>query len=98
MELVRKALLAGVGAQEKVRDLVDELVKRGEMNQGDGAKLVKEVLDRAEKRGEELDQKISGAVQKTVEKLGLPTRKDLESLEKRVEDLSARIQRLEGGK
>lgn len=95
LEIVRKALLAGLGAQEKAKELVEELVKKGELSQGEGAKLMKEVMEKAEKGGEEVDKKMGGIVQKTLEKLNLPSRKDIESLEKKVQELSNRLKSLE---
>jgi len=34
-DVVRKALFAGLGAQEKVKELVEELVKKGELNKSE---------------------------------------------------------------
>jgi len=95
IDLVRKAMLAGVGAQEKVKEVVDELVTKGKMSQSEGAKLVKDVMEKMEKGGSELEQKITSAVQKAVEKIGLPSRKDLESLERQLQELNARVKKME---
>ena len=94
-DIVRKALLAGLGAQEKAKELVEDLVKKGELNQSDGAKLIKEVMEKAEKGTEEIDKKVGAIVQKTLEKLNLPNRKDIEALEKNVQELTNRIKKLE---
>ncbi len=94
-DIVRKALLAGLGAQEKAKELVEDLVKKGELNQSDGAKLIKEVMEKAEKGTEEIDKKVGAIVQKTLEKLNLPNRKDIEALEKNVQELTNRIKRIE---
>jgi hypothetical protein len=37
-------------------------------------------------------------VQKTVEKIGLPTRKDFEAIDQKIQDLSSRIKKMEEGK
>lgn len=95
LEILRKALLAGLGVQERAKELVDELVKKGELSQSEGAKLMKELMEKAEKGGEEIDKKVGGIVQKTLEKLNLPSRKDMEDLEKKVQELSNRLKRLE---
>ena len=97
LEILRKALLAGLGAQEKAKELVDELMKKGELSQSDGAKLMKEIMEKAEKGTGELDKKIGDIVQKALEKVSLPSRKDIENLEKNVQDLSNRLKRLEEG-
>ncbi len=48
-DIIRKALLAGFGVQEKAREFIDDLVKKGELSQSEGAKLMKEVIEKAEK-------------------------------------------------
>jgi polyhydroxyalkanoate synthesis regulator phasin len=48
-ESLRKAMFAGFGAQDKVREFIDELVKKGELSESQGAKLVKEWTEKAEK-------------------------------------------------
>ena len=94
-DMVRRALLAGIGAQEKAKELIEDLVKKGELNQSEGAKLLKEVMEKAEKGGEEVDKKVGDVVQKTLDKLNMPSRKDMEALEKKVQELTNRLKRLE---
>ena len=94
-DMVRRALLAGIGAQEKAKELIEDLVKKGELNQSEGAKLLKEVMEKAEKGGEEVDKKVGDVVQKTLDKLNMPSRKDIEALEKKVQELTNRLKKLE---
>ncbi len=97
-EIVRKALLAGIGLQEKVKELIDELIKKGEISESEGAKLIKEWTETAERSTEGLRQSIAEILNSTLERMKLPTRQEIERLEKKIEDLSERIKRLEGGK
>ncbi len=97
-DVVRKALLAGIGVQEKVKELVDELIKKGELSEAEGAKLVKEWTERAEKSTEGLRQSITELVNSTLERLKLPSREEIERLEKKVDMLAERLKRLEGEK
>lgn len=95
-DVVRSALLAGFGVQEKVREFIDELVKKGELSESQGAKLVKEWTEKADKSSEQFTKSLSDIVAKTMEKMTLPTREDIEKLDRKIEDLSARISRMEG--
>lgn len=94
-EALRKALLAGFGVQEKVKELIDELVEKGELSKSEGAKLVKEWSDKAEKSTSEMNKTFSDIVKVTMEKMHLPTREDIERLDRKVQTLSARIKKLE---
>lgn len=95
-DLVRSAVLAGFGVQEKVREFVDDLVKKGELNESQGAKLVKEWSDKAEKGSSEWNKNLSELMTKTLEKMNLPTKDDIEKLNRKVQNLSARVKKLEG--
>jgi poly(hydroxyalkanoate) granule-associated protein len=97
-DVVRKALLAGIGVQEKVKELVDELIKKGELSEAEGAKLVKEWTEKAEKSTEGLRQSITELINSTLERLKLPSREEIERLEKKVDMLAERLKRLEGEK
>jgi polyhydroxyalkanoate synthesis regulator phasin len=96
-EVIKKAMLAGLGAQEKAKDFVDELVKAGELSKGDGASLVKEWASKAEEGRKDLDNKIKDAMAAAMEKLNIPSRDDIEKVEKKLQNISARLTKLEGG-
>ena len=95
-ELIKKAMLAGLGAQEKAREFVDELVKAGELSKSEGATLVKEWASKAEESTKEMDHTIKDTIAAAFEKLNIPTRDDLANLEKKVQGISARLSKLEG--
>ncbi len=94
-DVVRNALLAGFGIQEKIKESIDELVKKGELSETQGAKLVKEWTEKAEKSSDELTKSISDVLAKTLEKMNLPTKEDVEDLNKKIKALSTRIKKLE---
>lgn len=97
-DVVRKALLAGIGVQEKVKEFIDDLIKKGELSEAEGAKLIKEWTERAEKSTEGLRQSITELINSTLEKMKLPTREEIERLEKKIDRLSERLKKLEGEK
>lgn len=96
-DIIKKAMLAGLGAQERAKEFVDELVKKGELSQSDGASLVKEWTSKAEESRKDFDQKIKDTITAAFEKMNITTRDDLAGLEKKVQALSARLAKLEGG-
>ena len=97
-EAVRNALLAGFGVQQKVKEFIDELVKKGELSESQGAKRVKEWSEKAEKGTGDITKNFSEILTKTLNKMNLPTKDDIEKLNKKVQNLSNRVKKLEGGK
>ncbi|HUI44609.1 MAG TPA: phasin family protein [Nitrospirota bacterium] len=96
-EVIKKAMLVGLGAQEKAKEFIDELVKAGELSKSEGATLVKEWVSKAEESTKDMDHKVKDAIGAAFEKFNIPTRDDLASLEKKIQSLSARLAKLEGG-
>ncbi|MFN3479379.1 MAG: phasin family protein [Thermodesulfovibrionales bacterium] len=97
-DIVRNALLAGFGVQEKVREFIDDLVKKGELSESQGAKIVKEWTETANKTTEQFSKSLSDVISKTLEKMNIPTKEDIEKLNKKVQSLSLRVKKLEGVK
>lgn len=97
-DVVRNALLAGFGVQEKVKEFIDELVKKGELSESQGAKLVKEWTEKADKSTEQFSKTMTDVVTKTLEVMNLPTKDDITRLDEKIQTLSARIGRLESAR
>lgn len=87
-DVAKRALLAGLGVQESVKNFIDDLVKKGELNDAEGAKLLKEWMNRAEESAKDLEQKVNERVNKTLGLMNLPSRDDISRLEKQIENLS----------
>jgi polyhydroxyalkanoate synthesis regulator phasin len=94
-DIARNALLAGLGMQEKIKEFVDDMVKKGELSDSQGAKLVKEMAEKADKGTEDLSKTFSELITKTLDKMNLPTRDDFEKINKKINSLSAKIKKLE---
>ncbi len=94
-DTIRNAMLAGFGVQEKVREFVDELVKKGELSESQGAKLVKEWSDKFEKNTTDISKSLNEVVTKALEKMNLPTKDDLQKLNEKIDSLAARVAKVE---
>lgn len=94
-EILHKALMAGIGLPEKLKELVDELVNKGELSKSEGARLVKEYSDKIGKTGEELNKGMADLIDSTLEKMNIPTRDEVDKLSKKVTALSSRLKKLE---
>jgi len=97
-DVVRNAMLAGLGIQETFKEFLDNLVKKGELSESQGAKILKEWTEKADKTSEHLSKNISELVTRTLEKMNLPTKDDIEKLNKEILSLSNRLSKLESVK
>ncbi|RPI36107.1 MAG: hypothetical protein EHM54_06545 [Nitrospiraceae bacterium] len=94
-DILRNAMLAGFGVQEKVKEFIDDLVKKGELSESQGAKLVKEWSEKADKNVEDISKSMNDLVQKTLEKMSLPTKDDITKLNEQINVLSAKLKKME---
>ena len=94
-DTIRNAMLAGFGMQEKVKEFVDDLVKKGELSESQAAKLVKEWSDKFEKNTTDISKSLNEVVAKTLEKMNLSTKDDIQKINEKLDSLSARIAKVE---
>ncbi|HSB51471.1 MAG TPA: hypothetical protein VLD40_02320 [Dissulfurispiraceae bacterium] len=94
-DLIRNTLMAGFGVQERIREFIDDLVKKGELSESQGAKLVKEWVDLADRSKTELSKTVSELMAKGLETMQVATRADVEGIETKLQELSSRLKRLE---
>ncbi|MBI5640380.1 MAG: phasin family protein [Nitrospirae bacterium] len=94
-DIIRNAMLAGFGVQEKVKEFVDELVKKGELSESQGAKLVKDWSEKVEKNTEDIGKNINEIMAKTIEKMILSSKADIEKLNEKIDALTARVAKME---
>ncbi len=101
-EIVRRILLASVGAvvltQEEIEKFVDRLVDKGDIAEQDGRKMVKDVMERRRKQGvrveKEVDDRMEGVVEKVLARMNVPTKSDIDALSKKISDLSNKVEDL----
>ena len=94
-DLFKKALRLGLGAmlvsKDKVEEAVNELVKRGELGREEGKTLVSELIKKGEAGVNEVEGIIEKIVKGVMEKLNLPTRKELNELKSEIEELKEKL-------
>lgn len=94
-DIMHRAVMAGLGVPEKINEIVDDLVKKGELSESQGSKLVKEWGDKISKSGDDISKNVSELVNNTLSKMNIPTKAEVEELEKKIKALSARVKKLE---
>ncbi len=107
-DFVRKAIYMGAGlasmTADKIQEAVDEIVKKGELSEKQGRDLVDELFERSDKTRKEMGERVEKITQDVLEKLRIPSRRDMDELKVRIDqlerwrvELSARIELLERG-
>jgi len=90
-ELLRKTLALGWGVlaitREAAEKMVDELVKKGEVEQEEAKDLVNDLLERGKKMREEVQKIIREEMARALRELGLPSRDDFLRLEEKLDRL-----------
>ena len=106
MSILRNTVLASIGAlhvtKEKAEQVIDELIKKGELNKSDRKKAIMELLKKAEKSTADLRARIAKEAeraQKEVSRLasglGWARQDDLKKLERKVNKLAKQIKEME---
>ena len=98
-EFLGEALFAGVGAlaltKERVDDLVDELVDRGQLTRSEARAAVDDVTARWRADASRMSERASGGLAGMLRELGLVTRREWEELELRLAQVEHRLRLLE---
>ena len=94
-DLLKKALSLGFGAllvsKDKIEDVVNELVKKGDLGQEEGKNLVNELIEKGEASVNEVEVKIEKIVKSVTEKLDLPTRMELNEIKSEIEQIKEKL-------
>lgn len=95
-----KAFLAGIGAldlaREEVEKTVERLAARGEKARRERRERLREALARRRARLGRLEAKVDRGLNALVRRLNVPTKGDIEALNAKVEELSRKIDALQG--
>jgi poly(hydroxyalkanoate) granule-associated protein len=99
VKTTRKVLLAAIGAvalaQEEIEAFVNKLVERGEIAEKDGKKLINEMMEHRKKFQKKTEGETKKQMDSILERMDVPTKADIESLSKKISELSAKIDELQ---
>jgi polyhydroxyalkanoate synthesis regulator phasin len=95
LDSLRKVVLASIGAvaiaQDEAEDLINKLVERGEIAREEGRKLVDDMMA---KRREKVEAQFDSRVESALEKMNVPTKADLKAVEKKLDQLNQKLDKL----
>jgi polyhydroxyalkanoate synthesis regulator phasin len=100
--IVRRLVLAGIGAaalkHDEIEKFIDKLVERGEIAKQDGEKMMKEMRERHQKLHPGEEHPAHKKVERMMEKFSVPSKDDIEELNKKLSDLEKKIDKLSKAK
>jgi len=89
--LFERSVLAGIGVlsmtHEKAQKIVDELIRRGEVQKDEAKDWVERLVQRGDEERQSLRKLIHDEVKSSLDELGLVTKQDLQDLESKIETL-----------
>ncbi len=99
VDFVRKNVLQHFDAtflsdEEKLSENVDELVRQGELAEGEAAQLKSEIKTRSQSFKQRLDELIEKRVEDVLASLHIPSKAEVEALRQRVEALTRQLDAL----
>ncbi len=96
--ILNKTLMAAIGAisitRENAEKLIDELIRRGELDKGERVEAIKEALDKAEEKSKEVAAKIKDSVKSAKITKKYARTVDVDALEEKVDNLTGKIEEI----
>jgi|PlaIllAssembly_1097288.scaffolds.fasta_scaffold2035367_1 polyhydroxyalkanoate synthesis regulator phasin len=98
-DLIERTFLVGVGAaaftKDRIQELVEEFVRRGELSGDEGREMVDRLVMRSREEARSAARRADSSLQGALRDFGVATRREVEDLELRVRQLEHRISLLE---
>ncbi len=95
LELIEKIFLTGLGAvsisQKKADEILGELREKYKMSEEEGRALLQKAESVAKESKDRIAEAADAEVKKVLEKIGLVSRDEFESLRKRLEQLEEKV-------
>lgn len=92
---LKKAFLIGIGAMaatgEKIDELVDELVAKGDVTAEEGKKILDEYKEKVKANQQDISSKAKEELSKMLDKMNLATKNDLEEIKARLDAIEQKL-------
>ena len=95
LDEIKKGLLSGLGAifltKDKIEKVTRKMVDEAKISKEDAQSLKEDLYKTGEKEWSEMEGFFSGVIKKIMQGLDLSTRKDMDELNKKIEELDKRL-------
>ena len=99
LDFLKRTIWIGAGlvamTAEKIEETVKEIVNRGHMSEKEGKELVDDLIEKSKKAKRDLGERIENAVQETLQRLKIPSRREVDELKSRIEQLEKALEKKE---
>ncbi len=99
IDILRNAMLSGLGAaavtREKLDEKLQELVDQGKITAEESAKMRQELLDSGEREWKNVQDKIQENLRKAMDSMDLPSKARVQALEERLADVEKKLTAME---
>lgn len=96
-EILRKALLAGVGVTYLTKDKIEEVGKKlaqdAKISEAESRKFVDELVRKSLEAKGSFEKTVAEKIQAAVHSMDLPNRKDVDELKSRIAELEAQLKK-----
>lgn len=96
-DILRKALLAGVGVTYLTKDKIEEIGKKiaqdAKISEEEARKFVDELVKKSMEAKVSLEKTVSEKIQTTIHAMNLPTSKDVDELKNRIAELESQLKK-----
>jgi polyhydroxyalkanoate synthesis regulator phasin len=96
-DILRKALLAGVGVTYLTKDKIEEVGKKiaqdAKVSEDEGRKFVDELVKKSVEAKGSLEKTVSEKIETVLHAMNLPTRKDVDELKSKIAKLEAHLKK-----
>ena len=100
LEMIRKSLLATLGAavvtKEKVEEATRSWVAEGKISRSEAERLAEDLVESGQHQWQEIQTRVSDMVRKGLDTFDIGSRKEFRDLQARVEELERRLAQLQG--
>lgn len=95
-DFINKVINLGFGAllitKENIEEVIDDMVKKGEIKKEEAKAQANELFKRVLSSKQELESKIEKIVENALHKLDIPTRKELQQMQKKLDEIIKRME------
>jgi len=95
LDYIRKMTLAGAGlaimTTEKIQEIMEELVKKGEMTEKEARDAVNEFVEKSKQARKDLEDKIEQMATSLLNRMNAPTRQEIEEIKERLARLEKAV-------
>jgi polyhydroxyalkanoate synthesis regulator phasin len=99
IEMIRKSLLASLGAAVVTKEKVEEATKRwvedGKISREEAEKLANELVESGRHQWDEIQEKMTETVRKGLDTFDIGSKREFQDLKEQVENLEKRLALLE---